>query len=575
MSVTTTILQKTDDSVAQWLTGVVTGQGEEASQLIVIGALSLVPVVGQAMDARDIILNIIALSNDPNNPDLWMDMAVNLAGIVPGFGDALKVAFKFIRTRGKFGRVLDIERSKLRGNVERWLRKMDWQSLSKQLSKSFKKIVDKFILLLQGDVIGLFLNTHEIAQLTQLLQAILGPSDRMIWASVEGLRIEAEQILQHQLPHSTHSNHHQMSASHAGQGGGGKKKDHDEKDHDKKDGKILADQSSAARGASPKVETGKTNKRKSRSAEELRAIADTQEEKARIAKERAKEAQRIADENPTPKTQREAQKAEKAHLKAEEDAEKARRKADAKTEKETRERQWRNGVLPEHIVDYYAYQQQKNLKISNRGILFKENDKAHGQGIDHLWRRAPGEFVIKSRSPGKRPFIVGETKGSKNGFFVSVPTPNGIVNLPVKELRKLPKSIRIWDEEKLFKDTADFKSKKGSAETWGRNYYPNGLKRNKDKGNQMSHKWICNCLEDENFRTEAEKTELTKLARDFEKNNFRDIPPWDRWVIFITKLQEEQHYQSKKDKKYKVDSEAHPHKIQNPIIEIAFNTLKE
>ena len=315
MSATTTILRQTDDSVAEWLTGVVTGEGQSASQLLVSGVLSLIPGVGQAMDARDIILNIIALSKDPDNPDLWTEMVINLVGIVPGFGDALKVAFKFIRAGHPLGRVLDAVSSHLRGNVEKWLRTIDWQDLSTQLTKRFKEIVNSLISTLNERIVKFALGNDRVSYFNQLLQEIYDLSDGMILAAVNDIKTKTGKVLEQPKPNSTHTIADLQPPSSASLPTTTKGK-----------GKTPATESPA----SPK----KTKASERKTAESETPIQIKHDKTAATTRQKDKD---------TPDA--EAAKTNNSKKRSEED------------------KRWFSGVLAEHLTDYYAYQQQKNQKI--------------------------------------------------------------------------------------------------------------------------------------------------------------------------------------------------------------------
>ena len=81
----------------------------------------------------------------------------------------------------------------------------------------------------------------------------------------------------------------------------------------------------------------------------------------------------------------------------------------------------------------------------------------------------------------------------------------------------------------------------------------------------MSHLWICLSLPTEEFRSESDKTELLRLAKDFEKNDYQGTPPWDRWVCLVTAKQKAVHERKR----------GHKHQIQIPIVVIPFDTLKK
>jgi hypothetical protein len=139
-------LRQADDGIGNWLKDLVTGQGSSPSHIIITGILGVVPGVGQAMDARDLILGIIAVSQSPAAIGGWVELVITLVGCVPAVGDTLKVGFKLMKQGHSFGRVLEAISPALRGNVEKFMRKIDWSMLAAESKGLFKGLMDAFIL---------------------------------------------------------------------------------------------------------------------------------------------------------------------------------------------------------------------------------------------------------------------------------------------------------------------------------------------------------------------------------------------------------------------------------------------
>ena len=509
MSTATTILRQTDDSVANWLTGVVTGEGQSVSQLLVSGVLSVIPGVGQVMDVRDVILGIIALTKNPRDPMLWADMVITLVGIVPGFGDALKVAFKFIRAGYPLGRVLDAVSPHLRGDVEKWLRTIDWQDLSTQLTKQFKEIVTSLITTLNERMAKFVLGDDRVAYFNRLLQEIYDLSDDMILAAVNDIKIKTGKVLEQPKPHSTHAVADLQPPSPAKNNSNVTKKGEE---------KPAATENHTA-----------TTPKKSKASEKKTAESETPNQ--------------VKHDNTDATTRQKS--------KSTPDVETAKTNKSKKRSEEMKS--WYTGVLGEHITDYYVYQQQKNLKISDKGKLFEEKSTPHGQGIDHIWRR-------RGKGPGSLPIIVGETKSSLAGFFAFASEFGSLTQSPWKDEGKLPRFIGVTDENRLIGKNADGKLIRNHKGTPMQR-----LSTTKTKGHQMSHLWICLSLPTEEFRSESDKTELLNLAEAFKENDYQGTPPWDRWVCLVTAKQKAVHERKR----------GHKHQIQIPIIVIPFDTLKK
>lgn len=101
------VVRKVDDDMGNWLKDLITGEGSSPSHIIVTGILGVVPGVGQAMDARDMILAIIQIAKTPAAVGGWVELVITLVGCVPAVGDSLKVGFKFMTKGHNFGRVLE------------------------------------------------------------------------------------------------------------------------------------------------------------------------------------------------------------------------------------------------------------------------------------------------------------------------------------------------------------------------------------------------------------------------------------------------------------------------------------
>ncbi|MEF7616097.1 hypothetical protein V4F39_19440 [Aquincola sp. MAHUQ-54] len=200
-----TALKQADDDVAGWLHGIVTGDGSATSQVIVSGVLSVVPGVGQAMDARDLVRGVLTLHAQPASADAWLGMTVTLVGLVPGFGDAFKTAFKLLRGGQPLGRVLDGVSPTLRGNVERWLRSADWAALATQLTRLFDTVVGRFITALDGRITQAVAGRVAAQQVVASLEALRADAPGAIGRALGELQALQSRALADALPRSTHA----------------------------------------------------------------------------------------------------------------------------------------------------------------------------------------------------------------------------------------------------------------------------------------------------------------------------------------------------------------------------------
>lgn len=99
--------------------------------------IGCVPVLGQLVDARDIIKAIIILSANPTSPAGWFDLITALIGLVPGGGDAVKMSLKSVKKGAlPMDSILDGIRKLGKGDPEQLIRKcLNLNALQKNLDK--------------------------------------------------------------------------------------------------------------------------------------------------------------------------------------------------------------------------------------------------------------------------------------------------------------------------------------------------------------------------------------------------------------------------------------------------------
>lgn len=99
--------------------------------------IGCVPVLGQLVDARDIIKAIIILTANPSSAAGWFDLITALIGLVPGGGDAVKMSLKSVKKGAlPIDSILDGIRKFGKGDPEQLIRKcLDLNALQKNLDK--------------------------------------------------------------------------------------------------------------------------------------------------------------------------------------------------------------------------------------------------------------------------------------------------------------------------------------------------------------------------------------------------------------------------------------------------------
>ncbi|MDG2814890.1 hypothetical protein P7M23_22740, partial [Vibrio parahaemolyticus] len=128
---------------ASWIWGVILGDfNDDASveQIIANTALTMIPVVDQAADVRDLSANIMTLLSEEerDKPENWLALSLTLVGCVPTFGSAVKGTCKVALKGGKGtskDTLLAVLRGMGKGDPEKFLRTLDWVNYAKQTSQ--------------------------------------------------------------------------------------------------------------------------------------------------------------------------------------------------------------------------------------------------------------------------------------------------------------------------------------------------------------------------------------------------------------------------------------------------------
>lgn len=98
------------------------GEHDGPAAMLLDVVLGMVPVVGQVIDARDIILGLIDVSDQPDSFDAYFNLITALIGVVPGGGDAVKRALRSVkRGTAPVEDLLSMLRGLGKGNPEKML----------------------------------------------------------------------------------------------------------------------------------------------------------------------------------------------------------------------------------------------------------------------------------------------------------------------------------------------------------------------------------------------------------------------------------------------------------------------
>ncbi|MDM8557389.1 hypothetical protein [Candidatus Parabeggiatoa sp. HSG14] len=117
-------------------------------QIIANTVITMLPILDQVGDARDLTANIITLSDNAEREKIgnWTNLLITLIGCVPTFGSFLKGLFKAIlKESGKLTKstLLATSRSLGKGDPEKLLKQIDWEDYTKQSINTFENVIDK------------------------------------------------------------------------------------------------------------------------------------------------------------------------------------------------------------------------------------------------------------------------------------------------------------------------------------------------------------------------------------------------------------------------------------------------
>ncbi|GGZ11713.1 hypothetical protein ACFFTM_23385 [Pseudoduganella plicata] len=200
---TTRVIKKAESNITTWLGDLVTGAGSSPSHIIITGILGVVPGVGQAMDIRDLVLGIIAISRTPTAIAVWVDLVITLIGCIPAVGDALKVGFKLMKRGHNFGRILEGVSPKLHGNVEKFMRDVNWTMLANESKGLFKKTIAAFIDGLDSWMVKAVAGGTGVRQIIGELRTIEKNAPKMIDDAFAELKQLHAKMMSHELPGNT------------------------------------------------------------------------------------------------------------------------------------------------------------------------------------------------------------------------------------------------------------------------------------------------------------------------------------------------------------------------------------
>lgn len=143
-------------AAGEWTWGAVQGDFNEdptLGQVVVGSVITMVPIVDQVGDVRDIVANLKLLIYDKRYDDkwVWIALVITLIGLIPVLGSAakgvLKVVFKGIKTgaRVPLKSLIEVLNWAHKGNAVVWLRKLaaELPKHAGTAKKTLKSILEK------------------------------------------------------------------------------------------------------------------------------------------------------------------------------------------------------------------------------------------------------------------------------------------------------------------------------------------------------------------------------------------------------------------------------------------------
>lgn len=196
-------VRQTEGDIQTWLKEVLDGNGASPAQMVLTVVLGCVPYVGQALDARNIILALITLAEEPEEGERWLDLVLSLIALIPGFGDALKNVFKMLRMGKPMGRILDALPNTLRGNVEAWFRNLNWAQYTRDLTGLADNLLAKLIDVLDGWMTRAVMGNARVKQVVGQLEHIKGLAEQKIDEALKSLKATHAKAVADPLPSTT------------------------------------------------------------------------------------------------------------------------------------------------------------------------------------------------------------------------------------------------------------------------------------------------------------------------------------------------------------------------------------
>lgn len=207
--------------IADWAWGAMIGEFNPSptlGQTIVAGLISIIPVADQVSDIRDLVANVLKLTDEKEreNKENWINLALTAFGLIPTIGSVVKTLIKVIRHKDFtdikiLDEIMETCETYLRkigaddkipwgDNKIHWLQTKPWQELANRAKTHIQEYLEKFSDKLQGfknflldaEYLEQDKKLYQLSQIvdTIILQGIIKPIDEVakeIIQKVDGL----------------------------------------------------------------------------------------------------------------------------------------------------------------------------------------------------------------------------------------------------------------------------------------------------------------------------------------------------------------------------------------------------
>ncbi len=145
---------------AIWIGGVLAGDfnsDPSLGQIVVRGAISMIPVVDQVLDLQDICAGLYMLiwKGGADDPMVWAVIAITIIGCIPAAGSAVKTVLKIVwNSTGKvaIGALFEVLNGMGKGNAFKFLEQLSGRllALGQQVAQQLQRILQRIIELLRS-----------------------------------------------------------------------------------------------------------------------------------------------------------------------------------------------------------------------------------------------------------------------------------------------------------------------------------------------------------------------------------------------------------------------------------------